>query len=123
VETKKCSVFSELSLAEYGETLDEHSGDGTKLDNLCPPEKEKELEGYIKEMICLAKKARNAEELMERGDSMCMKVWMNQLQELEESILWEDAAESGGAMKLKSNRAAEMGLKLGGFRVIWGLHP
>jgi hypothetical protein len=45
---------SELSLAEYGETLDEHSGDGTKLDNLCPLEKKRKLEGYIRQMICLA---------------------------------------------------------------------
>jgi hypothetical protein len=88
---------------------------------LCPLEKRGELEGYIREMICLAKKARNTEELMIRGDSMCMKVWMNQLQELEETLLRVDAAKTGGALKLKSHKAAEMGLKLGGFRVIWGL--
>jgi hypothetical protein len=58
---------------------------------------------------------------MIRGDSMCMKVWMNQLQELEETLLREDAAEAGGALKLKNHKAAEMSLKLGGFRVIWGL--
>jgi hypothetical protein len=43
VETKKCFVFSELSLAGYGETLDEHSGDGTKLDNFVSTRKEERV--------------------------------------------------------------------------------
>jgi hypothetical protein len=49
-------MFSELALAEYGETTDEHSDDGTKLDNFVSYGKEGELEGYLKEMTWLAKR-------------------------------------------------------------------
>jgi hypothetical protein len=40
---------------------------------------------------------------------------MNQLQELEESILLEDAARAEEALKLGTNRAAARSLKIGGW--------
>jgi hypothetical protein len=50
---------------------------------------------------------------------MCMKLWMNQLQELEDSILRKDAADPGKALKLKNHKTFEVGVKVGGFRVLW----
>jgi hypothetical protein len=52
---------------------------------------------------------------MKKGDSMCMEAWVNQLQELEDSILWEDAARAEEALKLETDRAAAMSLKIGGW--------
>lgn len=115
VEAKKCSVFSEFSLAVYEEPLDEHSGNGTKLDNFVSTRKEERVGVLYKGADLLGKKARNAEELMKEGDYMCLGAWMNQLQELEESILLEDAARADEALKLGTNRAAARSLKIGGW--------
>jgi hypothetical protein len=109
VETKKFFMFSELTLAEYGETIDEHSGNVTKLDSFVSNGKEMRAERLYKRDDLIGKKARNVEELLRRGDSMSMKVWLNQLQDLEEALRWEDDTEAGGALKLKSSMVSEMG--------------
>jgi hypothetical protein len=72
-------VFLELSLAGYGETLDEHGGDGAKLDNFVSTKKDERVGVLYKGADLLGEKARNAEELMKKGDSMCMEAWVNQL--------------------------------------------
>jgi hypothetical protein len=59
VEAKKCSVFSEFSLAGYEEPLDEHSGSGTKLDNFVSTRKEERVGVLYKGADLLGKKARN----------------------------------------------------------------
>jgi hypothetical protein len=77
METKKCSMFSELTMAEYGGTLDEHSGDGTKLVNFVSNGKERRARRLYKRDDLIDERARNVVELLRRGGSMCMKVWMN----------------------------------------------
>jgi hypothetical protein len=51
---------------------------------------------------------------MKEGDYMCLGAWMNQLQELEEPILLEDAARADEALKMGTNRTAARSLKIGG---------
>jgi hypothetical protein len=79
-------MFSELALAEYGETTDEHSDDGTKLDNFVSYGKERRTGRLFKRDDLACKKARNVEELLRRGGSMSMNVWLSQLQDLEGAL-------------------------------------